>query len=301
MNHSLWVAPTPGTLIPVVNTRLRGSPLWTLAVGFWRPASNSTILLIWSQKVFFKLEESIAYQPDICMGLFPPVATLLVLSNQPLHRTVWYGQEAEHKLFQQVWSCYTLPLDKPTDYASPIASSVSLKRRGMCLRKDELELSREKSNMLQTRSLGIGLFSPIESFCTQCANPLLPDQTPWEPWNTCMQSYLWFGHQLQHSSILHIWDYEIHCTYVQISNLILFDPTFHKVQDDILVGVFRAHQVCILIESSVWSQPLTQVIDLHVLHLLRWFTWKPTMNNFNVDVTQSACKPVSLSDVITHE
>ena len=83
MNHSLWVAAVPGTLNSVVNVRLGGSPLWTPGVGFWRPASNSTILLIWSQKVGFKFKEFIAYQPDICMGLFPPVATLLVLSNQP--------------------------------------------------------------------------------------------------------------------------------------------------------------------------------------------------------------------------
>ena len=94
-----------------------------------------------------------------------------------LHYTVCYNLEAE-QLFQQVWSCYTLPFDKPADYASPIVGSVSLKCRGMCLCKDELELLLTKLGAIFWK-----LFPPIEYFWTQCANPPLPNLTPWEPQN----------------------------------------------------------------------------------------------------------------------
>ena len=39
-----------------------------------------------SQRIGFRCEESIADQPNHCVGLFSPLATLLILSNQPTQK-----------------------------------------------------------------------------------------------------------------------------------------------------------------------------------------------------------------------
>ena len=56
INNSLWVASTPGTRSPVLKVRLGGWPPWRLTCGFCRPSSNSTMFLIWSQRIGFNLK-----------------------------------------------------------------------------------------------------------------------------------------------------------------------------------------------------------------------------------------------------
>ena len=151
-------------------------------------------------------------------------------------------------------------------------------------------------NCQEKKAICHKVFSPIEYSCTQCASPLLPEKTPWKPRNTFI-SYL--THVCNP-----VWDHEMHNhMYNKVtwfSSIQLFtkskmtswyvcsDPTKSFSLNLLYVRCPRlwlkmVPSVC----STSWedSPESSYVLQLHVT-----FTVTITLNNFNVDVTRSACK-----------